>query len=270
VAVLYADRRVLNFGAVKGGTATSPQNVFIYNAGAPGTALNWIAAPGQSWISVSPASASGDKMMAVGVSSSGLQAGNYQGQVTVSDPAAFNSPLVISVNLKVMASGNTQPPIGYWDTPVDGATQVRGQIPGTGWALDDVEVDRVEIWRRYEPEDPPEAKNSEGLVFVGDALFVEGTRPNLETDPPYNEYPYNYKGGWGYMLLTYGLARRGNGTYVLHAFVWDVEGKRTDLGTKTITCDNDHAVKPFGTLDTPAPGMTFPHVMYGNISVSWV
>jgi hypothetical protein len=147
---------------------------------------------------------------------------------------------------------------------------VRGQIPVTGWALDDIEVDRVEIWRRAEPEDPPEAINPEGLVPVGTALFVEGARPNLETDFPYNLYPYNYKGGWGYMLLTYGLARRGNGEYVLHAFVWDVEGKKTALGTKTITCDNVNAVKPFGTIDTPAPGMVFPHSFYGNINFGWV
>jgi len=72
------------------------------------------------------------------------------------------------------------------------------------------------------------------------------------------------------MMLTYGLARRGNGTYVLYAFVWDVEGNRTNLGTKIITCDNDNAVKPFGTLDTPAPGMTFPHSYYGNINFGWV
>jgi len=137
-------------------------------------------------------------------------------------------------------------------------------------ALPSIEVDRVEIWRRAEPEDPPEAINQEGLVPVGTALFVEGARPNLETDPPYNQYPFNYKGGWGYMLLTYGLARRGNGTYVLHAFVWDKEGNRTDLGTKTITCDNDNAVKPFGSIDTPACGMAFPHSFYGNINFGWV
>ena len=61
-----------------------------------------------------------------------------------------------------------------------------------------------------------------------------------------------------------------NRQYVLHAFVWDIEGKKTALGTKTINCDNDNAVKPFGTLDTPAPGMTFPHSFFGNINFGWV
>jgi len=258
----------LNFGLWSDGTMiTSPQEVGVNIVG--DGQVNWSVSCNRDFIVLDPASGSGDGKFTVSIDPDSYWVGEYDGTITLTSGDASNSPQFVDVSMQVYTAGSTEKPIGYWDTPEDGATQVRGQIPVTGWALDDIEVERVEIWRRYEPEDPPEAQNDEGLVFVGEALFVEGARPNLETDPPYKDYPFSYKGGWGYMLLTYGLARRGNGTYVLHAFAWDVEGNRTDLGTKTITCDNDNAVKPFGTLDTPTPGMTYPDDNYGNISFGW-
>jgi hypothetical protein len=81
---------------------------------------------------------------------------------------------------------------------------------------------------------------------------VEGARPDVEAGYP--TYPMNYKAGWGYMLLTNFLPNQGNGTYKLYAIVTDKEGNVFTLGSKTITCSNATAVKPFGTIDTPAQG----------------
>ena len=72
----------------------------------------------------------------------------------------------------------------------------------------------------------------------------------------YPAYPMSYKAGWGYMLLTNFLPNHGNGTYKLYAIATDKDGHTVTLGTKTITCDNANAVKPFGTIDTPAQGGT--------------
>jgi hypothetical protein len=58
------------------------------------------------------------------------------------------------------------------------------------------------------------------------------------------------------MMLTNFLPNDGNGTFTLHAIAMDSGGHRVTLGTKTITCDNANAVKPFGAIDTPAPGGT--------------
>jgi hypothetical protein len=61
-------------------------------------------------------------------------------------------------------------------------------------------------------------------------------------------------------MLTTGLPNNGgspgigNGTYRLHAIATDRDGHVVELGTKTITCDNAHATKPFGTIDTPSQG----------------
>jgi len=116
----------------------------------------------------------------------------------------------------------------------------------TGWVLDDIETTKVEIWR------DPVAGEGSSIVFIGTGIFVEGARPDIET--VYPGYPLNYRAGWGYMLLSNFLPNKGNGTYKLYAFANDKEGNKAQLGTKTITCSNATAVKPFGTIDTPVQG----------------
>jgi Leucine-rich repeat (LRR) protein len=135
------------------------------------------------------------------------------------------------------------PPFGYFETPIHNST-VCSSVAVTGWALDDYGMDSVKIYCEYENT----------LVFIGDAIFVEGARPDVEA--AYPGYPENDRAGWGYMLLTNFLPNGGNGTYVLHAIATDRYGKTTTLGTKTIIVDNAHAVKPFGAIDTPVQGGT--------------
>jgi hypothetical protein len=82
-------------------------------------------------------------------------------------------------------------------------------------------------------------------------LDVQATFPNS---------PWSYRAGWGYLLLTNFLPNPGgpigNGTYRLHAIAVNKAGNSLDLGTRTITVDNVHASKPFGTIDTPDQGGT--------------
>jgi hypothetical protein len=63
------------------------------------------------------------------------------------------------------------------------------------------------------------------------------------------------------MLLTNVLPGGGDGTYRLHAYIEDVDGHSTFLGTRTITCNNSGASLPFGALDTPAQGETVSGVI---------
>jgi hypothetical protein len=117
-------------------------------------------------------------------------------------------------------------------------------VPVTGWALDDICVESIEIYR----------EDNGSLAYIGDAVFVEGARPDVEL--MYPDYPMNDRAGWGYMMLTNFLPNGGNGTYTLHAVATDAEGNEVTLGTKTITVDNANAVKPFGAIDTPPQGGT--------------
>jgi len=119
----------------------------------------------------------------------------------------------------------------------------------SGWALDDLEVTRIIVWREAVGS---EETSDNGLVYIGDAIQVEGARPDVEEDYP--EYPLNYKAAWGYMLLTNYLPNQGNGTYTIRVVAEDREGNSSELGTTTITCDNTSDIKPFGTIDTPTQG----------------
>jgi glucose/arabinose dehydrogenase len=144
--------------------------------------------------------------------------------------------------------GGAQPPFGFVDTPATGATGVTGAIAVTGWALDDVAVQAVEVWR------DAVAGEGSGPLFVGNATFVAGARPDVAA--AYPAFPNADRAGWGYMLLTNMLPGAGNGPYTLYAWAIDGDGSRTLLGSRTIACTNATATKPFGTIDTPGQGAT--------------
>jgi hypothetical protein len=161
------------------------------------------------------------------------------GTITVSDPDVGNSPQTAQVYLTVKNGSQDQVPFGTFATPEDGLANVTGSIAVTGWALDDTCVESVEIYRQV----------NGGLSFIGDAVFVEGARPDVEQ--AYPDYPNNSRAGWGYMMLTNFLP---DGQLVLKAIATDTTGHQVVLGTKTITVDNANAVKPFGAIDTPGQG----------------
>jgi len=226
--------------------------------------LDWSLTDSALWLDCSPISGTQNGLVTVSVDPSGLPAGTYTATITVTSTNAFNTPQTIAVTLKVYGEGEDGSPFGAFDTPTDGST-VSGSIPVTGWALDDIEVKKVEIRRDPDADDPVEAVGSDGLVYIGDAVFVKGARPDVES--LYPDYPFNDRAGWGYMMLTYGLPRKGNGTFRIHAVAEDATGKRVKLGIKQITSDNAHQVKPFGAIDTPGqggPGAVVSGVSYIN------
>ncbi len=243
------NRTTFNF-AGKAGYTTPGQTFLISNTG--GGTLDWTAAPDAGWITVSPSAGTDSGLVTIGVDTTGLAPGTYTGTVSISDASASNSPRTVSVNLVIYRRGAPGVPFGRFSTPVDGST-VRGSIPVTGWALDDIGVESVKIFR------------DEG-IYIGDAVFVEGARPDVEETYP--GHPFNYTAGWGYMLLTNFLPDNGNGTFTIYAEAADKEGNTISLGTKTITCDNANAVKPFGAVDTPAQGGTASGDDHGNFG--WV
>jgi len=243
---IAVNRSQLNFGSISGIT-TNPQNFLVRNNGAGN--LDWYIADNASWLDCAPFSGLNSGVITVSVDPTGLSEGIYTAKIQIKDPNAPNSPQTIDVTLTVIDPSFSSAPFGSIDTPEDGTSGITGAMPVAGWVLDDVEVDRVEIWRAPVGEEPTAAN---GLVYIGDAILIEGARQDVEE--LYPEYPFNYKAGWGYMMLTYGLPNQGNGTCTIYAVAYDKEGNIADLGFKTITCDNANAVKPFGTIDTPTQG----------------
>jgi len=259
-AILSTSKSDMIFGAVAGGPKSSDQKFQITNEGMG--IMDWALTSNRSWLSCSPTSGYGPATITVSADPAGLPAGTTDtGAVQIASTLAFNSPQAVNVHLGVFAPGASLPPFGSFDTPINGTTGVVGAIPVTGWALDDIGIDSVKIWR-----DPVlSAGEANSLYYIGDAVLVEGARPDVETAQP--NYPQNAAAGWGYMLLTNMLPNHGNGIYKLYAYATDKEGNTVLLGTKIIGCDNAHAEKPFGTIDTPGQGGTSGGTFY---NFGWV
>ena len=251
---LALQRSSLAFGGV-GTTRTSAQadNLSIVGAGT----VTWTAASSHPSFQVSPTGGTGPAVLTVSVRTSATASAT--GTITVSSSDACNSPEETAVSYTQKAAGTGSAAFGSFDTPANGATGVQGAVPVTGWALDDVEVARVEIYR-----DPVggEAGGRHGQVFVGSATFIPGARSDVEAAHP--GYPLAYRAGWGLMLLTNMLPGGGNGTYTIHAWAVDAEGHETLLGSRTIGCANASATKPFGAIDTPAQGATISGAAYAH------
>jgi alkaline phosphatase len=251
-AEMNISRTVLNFGYAIGGSLPSSQSIMITKEG--GNPLRWAASSESTWIHLQPPGGSGSDTMKVFVDPVGLAIGNYKGIVTITDLDTINSSQTVSVNLIVKTYSQDQSPIGYFETPIHGSV-VSSSIAVTGWALDDIGLESVKIYRE------PVLDEQNQLIYIGDGFFVEGARPDVEL--AYPDYPNNYKAGWGYMLLTYFLPN-GNGTFILHAVADDVNGNVVTLGTKTIIVDNINTIKPFGAIDTPKMGETVTGKNYRN------
>jgi hypothetical protein len=235
-AKIALNRTRLNFSATNAGTVTGAQLLWLNNSGT-GT-LNWSVNVDQWWLKCTPTSGTNSGVLTVSVSPGGLYPGNYKGTITISSPNASNSPRTVAVNLKVINNFRDSDPFGNFSTPLDGST-VRSSIPVTGWVLDDIGVKSVKIYRQIR----------NGSSFIGDAVLVEGARPDVEA--AYPGYPMNHMAGWGYMMLTNFLP---DGYSVIYAVAIDGAGNRVNLGASTIFIDNARAVKPFGAIDTPTQG----------------
>ena len=217
----------------------------VANAGRSGTitvtaasSCSWTATVNAPWIHLTGASSG------VGNGTVSYSVDPYFGSTTRSGAIAANTT---AYGLRQLGT-ITQPPFGVWETPSGPSTpNVTGAVPFTGWALDDVQVRAIRVYR-----DPVEGEGP-GQVFIGNAVQVAGARPDVATANP--SYPYNTQAGWGLMVLTNMLPNQGNGTFTFYVYVDDADGHTRQVGTpRTLICTNATATAPFGTIDTPAQG----------------
>jgi hypothetical protein len=251
------DKSALFFGATLNGAAvvhqTSSQIVRMTQANA-GT-VTWTATPSQPWITVSPSSGTGSANLTISVAPAGLTLGSFNGSVTIALTGTTSTVGPISVGLRTLANGTSANPVGTVDTPLNNATGITGAVPFTGWAIDDIEITRATLCRAaFGGEVAPVDPNCGGLaqIYVGDAVFIDGARPDVQATFP--GVPRNSRAGWGFMVLTNMLPGQGNGTYTFYSHAFDREGHSLLLGTRSISVNNATATKPFGFIDTPAQG----------------
>ncbi len=246
--------------------------------------IPWTASANQPWVQVSPSSGTGSAVVTVSIVNPGNVLGassDVSATITVSSSNAGNTPIA-TVALSLRSSAvSFAAPFGQVETPTQNASGVQGAIGVTGWAIDDVGVSKVEIYRNCLAADAPASCQSilgHSVVFVGDATFLAGARPDVES--AFSAYPQNNRAGWGYLMLTpmfpnvtSGQPYGGQGALTIYAMAVDMEGHRNVLGRSSdpvspqfatptsITMDNASIAKPFGAIDTPEQGATVSGVL---------
>lgn len=218
------------------------QSSWSLNGGSAPVALTtnctWAASSNASWAHISAQSGTGSTTLSITVDPN-FSATNRTATVTIGGQL---------VNVTQASIASTAP-FGSFDTPADYSTGLSGAIAVTGWALDDVGVKDVRIYRDSVAGEPPGQQ-----IFIGYATLVDGARPDVQA--AYPSYPYASRAGWGLQLLTNMLPNQGTGTYRVYAFADDVDGHTTLLGFRAFTSNNGAATLPFGTIDTPGQGDT--------------
>jgi DNA-binding beta-propeller fold protein YncE len=194
----------------------------------------WTASAAASWVHLSVASGTGTAT--IRITADAHSGPMRRAQVVIGGQ-------IVTVT---QAGTDSQPPFGFFDTPSDNAI-VSGTIPVTGWAIDDVAVTGVEIYRDPLPGEP------QFQIKLGDATFVNGARPDVDAAHP--GVPFGSRAGWGYQLLT-NMLPGGDRTFRLYAWARDLDGHATLLATRAITVRNATATEPFGAIDTPGQGET--------------
>jgi len=211
---------------------------------------NWTITVSHPWLRASPTSGATPETLTLSVDPAavaGMPVGVYIAEAIFLSPVAPITPRSLTVGLRVTdAASFTSAPGGFIDTPAPNATGLSGAIAVTGWAVDDVGIARVQVFR------DPVGSESTGLVYIGDATRVRGARPDIVSAFPGR--PELSRAGWGFMILSNMLPNGGNGTFVFSAIAEDIEGRRTLLGQRSATFDNTNSVFPFGTIDFPAQG----------------
>lgn len=286
---LTINKASVGLAATRSGPTILSQSVAqVVTVGQPtGGTVNWTASADQAWVEVLNGAGHGDGTFSVRLvpsAMSSMTSGTYTSAVTVAAPGSVQGTRTVTVTLTLIEAAQAAPPFGAVDTPLQNATGLSGAIAVTGWALDDVSVARVEIWRGcHEGIDRPRlACNAVhpgtlgDYVYIGRASFIAGARPDIEAGIASGALgspntPDPYRAGWGYLLLTNALpnipaaaTEGGQGTFTLYAFAVDGDGRYRELGARTITLDNNGATRPFGSIDTPDQGGTITEVVTAN------
>jgi hypothetical protein len=258
---LVPNRTTLNFGVFARTIKTPAQTLRLTTIGGQPC---WTATADLPYLTVTPGSGCGSASLTVSLlDQSYSQLGQASGFIRITSSTASNSPQYVETVVRFQST--SADPFGVVDTPANGVTAT-GSLAITGWAADDIGIARVIICRDALSGEPPNPACGPGQVYIGDAVSIDDSRPDIEAFSPTS--PLNYRAGWGFLILTNMMPNQGNGVFNLHAHAIDLEGRRALLGSRVIFTQNGSATEPFGTIDTPAQGETISGVNYPNFG--WV
>jgi len=132
------------------------------------------------------------------------------------------------------------PPFGYVDLPAqDKAILDEERLFLAGWVLDDRRVAEVVVARDLLPEEDEDSTScisfgDEKLVMLGQAVFEESTRPDVEK--VFVLYPGILHAGWKFELHRSLLPQCQYTSYTIHVIARDINGNKSELSCKKIIC----------------------------------
>ena len=160
-------------------------------------------------------------------------------RVTESDTQA--QTIINTINVVVDNTIN-QAPFGYIDIPGPAGTAgANGSFPVVGWAIDDVEVARIDFLI--------DGQIVAGAVGRGEPSTANygSTRPDVEAAFP--DVPDSLYTGFSANIDTTALV---NGIHLLSVRATDNQGASRELGTRTVQVINGgQNLAPFGNVDFP-------------------
>jgi len=186
----------INFSADEGGSNPAEQTLTITNIG--GATLDWTIAESCDWLTVDPAwgSSMGEgNDVTLSVDTSGMNWGEYQCILTISDPQAENNPRTVSINLDINGSIIGLSSNSFSFGAEEGGANPAGQtltITNTGigtldWTItggcDWLSVSPVSGSSTGEGDDVTLSVDITGLAYGGYSCQLTVSDPLAENDP---------------------------------------------------------------------------------------
>jgi hypothetical protein len=161
--------------------------------------------------------------------------------IRVTETATQQQFVVSTINVVVNSAAN-QAPFGFIDIPGPSGLQgANGSFPVVGWALDDVDVDRIDFL--------VDGQIVAGAVGRGEpSTAVYGSqRPDVQAAFP--DVPNSLYSGF---LANIDTTAFINGLHIISVNATDSEGASRELGHRTVQVVNNGAnLPPFGQIDFP-------------------
>jgi Iron-sulfur cluster-binding domain len=123
-------------------------------------------------------------------------------------------------------------PIGYVDRPPATEFEVSNSLLVEGWALDRGGKVRVTIEREPRPGDITADLNPRGMVTLGLANAVVGTRPDVSKAFP--DYPGVYSANWSFELSRNAISSQNSFRATIRVIAENDRGAATMLGRREL------------------------------------
>jgi len=136
-----------------------------------------------------------------------------------------------------------EPPIGYVDSPPPGEFEANNAVRVEGWALDKFGILKITIEREPRPGDVAGDLNGRRLIPVGDAVILNGARPDVSEAFP--EYPNLHRACWSFELRREAISQNDAFRVSLHVIAHNINGLITDLGRREIAFAIPDAAAPY-------------------------